>query len=55
MSTASGIQNLVKRDRLNYRDDYSEIEGLTKASVDETGTSHFPKIGFAVPMPASKQ
>ncbi|HHR1401671.1 TPA: ComF family protein [Klebsiella oxytoca] len=41
--------------RLKYRDDYSQIEGLAKAIVEQIVTPYFPKIGFVVPMPASKQ
>ncbi|GKX62803.1 hypothetical protein SOASR032_13720 [Pragia fontium] len=40
---------------LKYRDDYSQIEPIAQTIVDEIVTPHFPKIGFVVPMPATKQ
>ncbi|MGK3494654.1 ComF family protein [Citrobacter youngae] len=40
---------------LKYRDDYSQIESIAQAILNEIITPHFPEIGFVVPMPASKQ
>lgn len=41
--------------RLKYRDDYSQIEAIAQAIVNEIVAPYFPKIGFVVPMPASKK
>ncbi|KHT41816.1 ComF family protein [Pectobacterium brasiliense] len=41
--------------QLKYKHDFTQIEALAQTIVNEIVTPHFPKIGFAVPMPASKQ
>lgn len=41
--------------QLKYMHDFTQVEALAQTIVSEIVIPHFPKIGFVVPMPASKQ
>lgn len=40
--------------QLKYKHDFTQVEALAQTIVNEIAIPFFPKIGFVVPMPASK-